>query len=51
MFEDVFVFAEHQQKATYGLGYKLTLIRNQEHTVLDKAAGVNDARSKTNQVH
>ena len=25
MLRDVFGFAEHQQKATYGLGYKLTL--------------------------
>ena len=27
MLEDVFGFAEHQQKVTYGLGYKLTLTK------------------------
>ena len=27
MLRDIFGFAEHQQKATYGLGYKLTLTR------------------------
>ena len=27
MLKDVFGFAEHQEKATYGLGYKLTLTR------------------------
>ena len=34
--KDVFGFAEHQEKATYGLGYKLTLTRNNDSGVLDK---------------
>ena len=33
---DVFGFAEHQEKATYGLGYKLTLPRNSDNAVLNK---------------
>ena len=30
MLKDVFGFAECQEKATYGLGYKLTLTRNKD---------------------
>ena len=35
--KDVFGFAEWREKGTYGLGYKLTLTRNSDHAVLDKA--------------
>ena len=35
--KDVFGFAEHQEKATHGLGYKLTLTRNSDNAVLNKA--------------
>ena len=35
--DDVFGFVEHQVKATYGLGYKLTLTRNSDNAVLNKA--------------
>ena len=35
--KDVFGFAEHQEKATYGLGYKLTITRNSDNSVLNKA--------------
>ena len=35
--KDVFGFAEHQEKATYGLGYKLILTRNSDNAVLNKA--------------
>ena len=35
--KDVFGFAEHQEKATYGLGYILTLTRNSDNAVLNKA--------------
>ena len=31
----IFGFAEHQEKATYGLGYKLTLTRNSDIAVLN----------------
>ena len=34
--KDVIGFAEHQEKATYGLGYKLTLTRNSDNAVLNK---------------
>ena len=37
MLKDVFGFAEHQEKATSGLGYKLTLTRNFDNSVLNKA--------------
>ena len=44
--KDVFGFAEHQEKATYGLGYKLTLKRNKDEAVIDKAGVCADARIK-----
>ena len=34
--KDAFGFAEYQEKATYGLGYKLTLTRNIDNAVLNK---------------
>ena len=34
--KDVFGFAEHQEKATHGLGYKLILTRNSDSAVLNK---------------
>ena len=34
--KDVFGFAEHQEKATCGLGYKLTFTRNNDSGVLNK---------------
>ena len=34
--KDIFGFAEHQEKGTYGLGYKLTLTRNNNNAVLNK---------------
>ena len=37
MLKDIFGFAEHQQKATYRLGYKSTLTRNSDISVLNKA--------------
>ena len=37
MFEDIFAFAEHHEKATTGLGYKLTLTRKVNNSVLNKA--------------
>ena len=36
-------FADCQEKATYGLGYKLTLTRNKDGAVVDKAGGIADA--------
>ena len=34
--KDIFGFAEHQEKATYGLGYKSTLTTNSDNAVLNK---------------
>ena len=51
MLKDVFGFAEHQEKATYGLGYKLTLTRNKDEADIDKTAGIADARSKIDHIH
>ena len=34
--KDIFGFVEHQEKATYGLGYKLTLTRASDNAVLNK---------------
>ena len=51
MTRDVFGFAEHQEKATYGLGYKLTLTRNKDEAVIDKVAGIADARIKIDHIH
>ena len=36
MLRDVFGFAEHQEKGTDGLGYKLTITRNSDNSVLNK---------------
>ena len=51
MMKDVFGFAECQEKATYGLGYKLTLTRNKDEAVIDKVAGIADARIKIDHIH
>ena len=51
LLKDVFGFAEHQEKAIYGLGYKFTLTRNKDEGVLDKAVGKTDARTKINHIH
>ena len=40
---DIFGFAEHKVKCTYGLGYKLTLQRHSDNHVLKHPAGANDA--------
>ena len=44
---DVFGFAEHQEKATYGFGYKLTLTRNND---LNKADATNLGNVKNNAI-
>ena len=46
MLRHIFGFAEQQQKATYGLGYKLTLPRNSDNAVLNKDDAINDAKIK-----
>ena len=51
MLKDIFGFAEHQEKGTYGLGYKLTLTRNKDEAVIDNVAGIADARNKIDHIH
>ena len=51
LLKDIFGFAEHQEKATYGLVYKLTLTRNKDDAVLDKANGIADARIRIDHIH
>ena len=51
MLRDVFGSAEHQEKATYGLGYKLTLTGKKYEAVIDKVAGITDARIEIDQIH
>ena len=46
--KDVLGFAEYQEKGTYGLGYKLTLTRNTDNAVLNKANAINNSRVKIN---
>ena len=45
---DIFGSAEYQELATYGLGYKLTLTRNTNNAVLNKANATNNAKIKIN---
>ena len=51
MLKDIFGYAEHQEKATYGLSDKLTLTRNKDDAVIDKANGIADARIKIDHIH
>ena len=44
MLKDDFHFAEHQEKATNGLGHKLTLTRNSDNSVLNEANANNNAK-------
>ena len=46
--KEIFGFAEHQEKGTYGLGYKLTLTRNTDNAVLNKDNAVGNGRVKIN---
>ena len=48
--KDVFGFAEYQEKATYGLGYKLTLTRNSDNAVLNKSNAINNGKIKVNAI-
>ena len=49
--KDVLGFAECQEKATYGLGYKLTLTGNKDEAVINKVAGIADAKIKIDHIH
>ena len=47
---DVFGFAEYQEKATFGLGYKLTMTGNTDDAVLNKANAINNGKIKINAI-
>ena len=49
-FKGVFGFAEYQEKATYGLGYKLTLTKNTVNAVLNKGNAINIGKIKVNAI-
>ena len=49
-FEDSFGFGEHQEKATYGLGHKLTITGNIDNTVLNKADATIIGKIKINPI-
>ena len=44
--KDIFGFAEHQEKATYGLGFKLTSTRNSDNAVLNKTNATAISKTK-----
>ena len=48
--KDIFGYAEYQQKATYGLGYKLTLTRNNDNVVLNRGNAINIGKIKINAI-
>ena len=48
--KDIFGYAENQQKATYGLGYKLTLTKNNDNVVLNKGNVINIGKIKINAI-
>ena len=48
--KDIFGFAEHQEKATYGLGYKLTLTRDSDNAVLNKTNATAVGKFKINSI-
>ena len=50
MLKGIFGFSENHEKATFGLGYKLTSIRHEDEAVLDKAVGIADARIKIDHI-
>ena len=48
--KDIFGFAEYQEKATYGLGFKLTMTRNNDNAVLNKGNAINIGKIKINAI-
>ena len=51
MLKDIFGFAHCQEKAIFGLGYKLTLTRNKDDAVIDKAVGIANTRIQNDHIH
>ena len=44
--KNIFGYAEHQEKCTYGLGYRLLLTRNTDNAALNKDTGLTNAKVK-----
>ena len=51
MLKDIFGLAEHQEKAIFGLGYKLTLTKNKKDAFINKTAGFADVRIQNDHIH
>ena len=51
MLTDVFGLAEHQEKTTYGLGFKVTLRRTKDGATLHKAMALADASTEIDPFH
>ena len=49
--KDIFRFAQQQLKGTYGLGYILSLTRNNDRAVLNKDNAINNTKFKINSIH
>ena len=49
-FKNVIGNADYQEKATYGLGYKLTLTKNSDNAVLNKGNAINNAKVRINTI-
>ena len=50
MLKDIYGFSLCQEKGTYGLGYKLTLTRNNDNAVLNKGNAINNAKVKNKSI-
>ena len=48
--KNIFGYAEYQQKATFGLGNKLALTRNNDNVVLNKGNAINIGKIKINAI-
>ena len=46
MLKDVFGFAENQEKASFGLDYKLTVTRKKDDSVWQKTVALANSRTK-----
>ena len=51
MVKEEFSFAARQEKATFSLGYKITLTRSKDDAVLNKAQAIADCRIKIDNTH
>ena len=50
LLKDIFRFAQSQEKASYGLGYQLSLTGKTDNAVLNKSNGINNAKFRINSI-